>query len=177
MAHECALQKRKQIPRTKSHESSDIVRSPKRAASTVYLSRSITCALLAIILWIIRAHQTIVVIVFILKSMMSVDHHSLVIFAKSKQYIERYTEIKVSSRSSLPISTSIPHNHTFVGRHYYIVFELLVIPVLVIPVFLLIFTSLSLSSNFIKYERATIISQCHVSTLDYFVLRQFSLDV
>jgi len=32
-------------------------------------------------------------------------------------------------------------------------------------------------SNLIEYECDAMISQCHVSTLDHFVLRQFSLDV
>jgi len=32
-------------------------------------------------------------------------------------------------------------------------------------------------SKLIKYERYTIISQCHVSIMDQYILRQFSLDV
>jgi len=32
-------------------------------------------------------------------------------------------------------------------------------------------------SNLIEYECDAIISQCHVSTLDHFVLSQFSLDI
>jgi len=46
-----------------------------------------------------------------------------VILAKFQQYIERYTEIKVSGLSSLRIPADIPQNHASVEWQCYIVFE------------------------------------------------------
>ena len=54
--------------------------------------------------------------------MTNVDHHAFVIFAKSQQYVERYTEIKISG-SSLRIPAGISQNHASIGWLYYIVFE------------------------------------------------------
>ena len=93
---------------------------------------------------------------------MSVDHHAFVIFAKSQQYVERYTEIKVSGRNSLRIPIGIPQNHASVGWHCYIVFERASYAHVSVMINL---HTVEFISNLIEYERDVIISQCYVNTL------------
>jgi len=112
MAHECliVLCKRKlvQIPREKSH--AQISPTFQSAASTAYLSRLITHAAFATVLWIIWVlallpdlpSDNYCCCALVLKSTCDERHHTFGTFAKSQQYVERYTEIKVSDRSSLP---------------------------------------------------------------------------
>ena len=106
--------------------------------------------------------------------MTSIDHHAFVIFFKIPAIRRRrYTEIKISSHSSLRIPAGILQNHASVG-HYYTVFERASyahVSVMINP------HTVEFISNLIEYECDAMISQCHVSTLDHFVLRQFSLDI
>jgi len=102
---------------------SDIVHSPKRAVSPVYLSSSIIRVTFATVLWIIRvsalspdlASNNCCHYALVLKSIH--NEHWLPRVYNRISIIERYTEIKVFGHNSLHFPAGIAHNHVSVGRY------------------------------------------------------------